>query len=138
MMVGPKVETGLHDMNTKLIRSLVEFVKTEESNRAAARESMSPEAAYDHAIFYDNPLTNELYLLVLLFMWHDIEKEIVLTSARSGVHDSSPISRDDFRKEVERLGILSFEKRRIEIEKRLPTLDRPSWDLLDLLRRTEH
>jgi hypothetical protein len=121
-------------MNKKLIRSLVEFVKTEERNRATARESMSPEAAYDHAIFYDNPLTNELYLLVLLFMWHDIEKEIVLASARSGVQDSSPISRDDFRKEVERLAGLTFEKRRIEIEKRLPTIDRPSWDLLDLLR----
>ena len=62
-------------MNRKLIRSLVEFVKAEEQNRATARESMSAEAAYDHAIFYDDPLTNELYLLLLLFMWHDIEKE---------------------------------------------------------------
>jgi len=121
-------------MNTKLIRSLVEFVQTEEQNRAVARESMSPEVAYDHAIFYDNPLTNELYLLVLLFMWHDIEKEILLASARSGVHGSSAFSRDEFRNEVERLAGMSFKKRRIEIEKRLPTIDRRSWDLLDLLR----
>lgn len=137
------VEVGLEDnagrldsslMNTKLIRALVEFVKTEEQSRATARESMPPEAAYDHAMFYDNPLTHELYFLVLLFMWHDIEKEIVLASARSGEQDSGPMSRDDFRKEVERLAGLSFDKRRIEIEKRLPTLDRTSWELLDLLR----
>lgn len=121
-------------MNTKLIKSLVEFVKAEEESRAIARESMSPEAAYDNAIFYDNPLTNELYLLILLFMWHDIEKEILLASARSAVQNSDPISRNDFRSEVERLAGLSFEKRRIEIEKRLPVVDRNSWDLLDLLR----
>lgn len=49
-------------MNTDLIRSLVGLVEAEEQNRANARSSMPPDAAYHQAIFYDKPLTNELYL----------------------------------------------------------------------------
>jgi hypothetical protein len=67
-------------MNTKLIKSLVELVKAEEQNRETARLSMSPDAADYQATFHDTPLTNELYLLVLLFVCHEIEKEIVLVS----------------------------------------------------------
>jgi len=67
-------------MNTNLIRSLVALVKAEEQARENARSSMGPDAAYYQATFRDTPLTNELYLLVLLFMWHELEKEIVLFS----------------------------------------------------------
>jgi hypothetical protein len=121
-------------MNTKLIRSLTEFIRAEEDSRESLRASMSAEAAHCQAIFHDAPLTNELYLLVLLFMWHEIEKEIVLMAALSSVQNSSPLTRDDYQKEVEHLGGMRYEKRKIEIERRLPALDARSWDLLDLLR----
>jgi hypothetical protein len=121
-------------MNTKLIRSLVELVKAEEQSREKARSSMTADAAYYQATFHDTPLTNELYLLVLLFMWHEIEKEIVLLAAMSGSQDASPMTRDDYRKEVERLGSLDGKTRKKEIERLLPKLDNRAWDLLDVLR----
>jgi hypothetical protein len=121
-------------MNTNLIASLVALVKVEEESREHARASMSPDAAYYHATFHDAPLTNELYLLVLLFMWHKIEKEIVLLAALSGAKDTSPIARDDYRKKVNRIEKLKPEKRRKELEKLAPALDNRAWDLLDMLR----
>jgi hypothetical protein len=121
-------------MNAKLIRSLTQFIRADEESRESVRASMSAEAAHCQAIFRDGPLTNELYLLVLLFMWHEIEKEIVLLAALSGVQNSSPLTRDDYQKEVEHLGSMRYEKRRIEIEKRLPALGTHSWELLDALR----
>lgn len=121
-------------MNAKLIKSLIELVKTEELSRENARSSMSPDAADCQATFYDTPLTNELYLLVLLFMWHEIEKEILLLAALSGSQATSPITRDEYRKEVVRLETLRPDKRKKELEKRLPALDQGAWDLLDVLR----
>src|ERR1700751_5025995 len=101
-------------MNTKLIKSLVELVKTEEQNRENARAAMSPDTAYYRATFHDAPLTNDLYLLVLLFVWHEIEKQIVLLAALSSAQDASPFTRDDYRKEVERLGSLNGKRRKKE------------------------
>jgi len=121
-------------MNTKLIKSLIELVKAEELSRENARSSMSPDAADVQATFNDTPLTNELYLLVLLFVSHDVEKEIVLLAALSASQDTSPITRDDYRKEANRIGGLGLEKKKKELEKRLPALDQRAWDLLDLLR----
>jgi len=120
-------------MNADLMRWLAGLVEAEEQNRENARSSMLPDAAYHQAIFHDEPLTNELYLLVLLFMWHEVEREIMLLAALSGLQDASPISRDDYKKEVDRLGHPRGEARKKEIEKRL-LLDRSSWDLLDVLR----
>jgi len=121
-------------MNTKLIKALVKLVKSEEQNRERARKSMPPDAAYNQAIFHDTPLTNELYLLVLLFVWHDIEKEIVLLAALSAVRNPSPITRDDYGKEVRRLEGLGQDKRRKELEQLLPKIDTRAWDFLDTLR----
>jgi hypothetical protein len=94
---------------------------------------MSPEAACDQQTFYDTPFVNELYLLVLLFIWHKIEKEIVNIAALSAERDDSPISRDDYRNEVVRLAKLRHEKRKKELGELLP-LDQHDWALLDLLR----
>jgi hypothetical protein len=103
-------------MNTDLIRSLVGLVEAEEQNRENARSSMSPEAAHYQATFYDTPLVNELCLLVLLFIWHKVEKEIVLIAALSSVPDDSPISRDDYGQKVERLESLRSDKRGKELK----------------------
>ena len=65
-------------MNTDLIRSLVGLVEAEDQNRKNARSSMSPEAAYDQATFYDAPFVNEFYLLVLFFIWHKVEKKFYI------------------------------------------------------------
>ena len=121
-------------MNTQLIKALVELVKSEEHNRATARHSMSPDEAYYHATFHDTPLTNELYLLVLLFVWHHIEKEIVLLAALSAVRSPSPITRDEYGKEVRRIEALGQGKRRKELEQLLPKIDTRDWDFLDTLR----
>jgi hypothetical protein len=120
-------------MNTDLIRSLVGLVEAEEQNRKNARSSMPVEAADYQATFRDTPLVNELYLLVLLFIWHEVEKEIVLIAALSSMVDNSPISRDDYSKEVDRLGSLDGKTRKRELKKLLP-LDRRQWDLLEVLR----
>jgi hypothetical protein len=121
-------------MNTNLIKSLIELVKAEELSRENARSLMPADAADYQATFRDTPLTNELYLLVLLFIWHEIEKEIVLIAALSGSQDASPITRDDYRKKVTRLEKLNQDRRKRELEKLLPALDPRAWDLLDVLR----
>lgn len=122
-------------MNRKLVKSLVELVRTEERSREDLRASMSPDASYYKATFHDDPLTNELYLLVLLFMWHELEKEIVLMAALSSAEDASPMTRDGHRQEVKRISKLKPEaKKRAAIEKRLPALDIRAWELLDVLR----
>lgn len=90
-------------MNTDLIRSLVGLVEAEDQNRKNARSSMSPEAACNQATFYDAPFVNELYLLVLLFVRHKVEKEVLNIATLSTERDDSPISRDDYRNEVVRL-----------------------------------
>lgn len=120
-------------MKADLIRLLVGLVETEEQSRKSARSSMSPEAAYNQATFYDTPFVNELYLLVLLFIWHKLEKEIVNIAALSADRVDSPIGRDDYRNEVVRLEQLGHEKRRKELKKLLPLGER-DWALLDVFR----
>jgi hypothetical protein len=44
------------------------------------------------------------------------------------------MTRDDYRKEVERLGSLDGRTSKKEIERLLPRLDKGAWDLLDVLR----
>jgi hypothetical protein len=100
-------------------------VKTEEQAKETARSSMTPDEAYDQATFYDTPLTNELYLLVLPFVWHEMEKEIVLLAAMSASQDATPMTRDEYRQGVERLGGLKGNRRKKELKKRLPTLAEP-------------
>jgi len=121
-------------VNTELIRSLVGFVKAEEQARQIARSSMSPDDAYYRATFHDTPLTNELYLLVLLFLWHDIEKEMLLLAARSTAQNTTPISHDEYGKEIRRLASLKGEKIEKELRRLLPALDAAAWKLLDVLR----
>jgi len=95
---------------------------------------MSPEAAYDQQTFYDTPFVNELCLLVLLFIWHRTEKELLSIAALSTERDNSPISRDDYRNEVVRLEQLRQKKgEKKELSKLLP-LDQRDWALLDVLR----
>ncbi len=121
-------------MKPTLISSLVGLVKEEEQRRESARSSMTVDAALESVILRDGPLTNGLYIFVLLLMWHEIEKELVLFAARSAWKDESPITHDDFKDEVVRLGALRASERKKELKKLLPALDTRAWDLLDVLR----
>jgi hypothetical protein len=58
-----------------------------------ARSNLDPELAYDRWLFEDEPFLNELCLAVLIGIRHQIERELLLLSARVA---AAPMTRTDF------------------------------------------
>ena len=86
-------------MNTKLIRAAIDLIRAEEERRVAELPSENTNAAYDRYVFTDLPFVNELYLMLLVAMWHQIEKELICLAARvDGSTDE--MTQDDHKKAV--------------------------------------
>jgi hypothetical protein len=68
-------------MDTKLIRAVIDLIRAEEERRDAELPSENTNAAYDRHVSTDLPFVNELFLMLLVTIWHQIEKELICLAA---------------------------------------------------------
>lgn len=121
-------------MKTDLITSIIELIKSEEERRNDNLPRDNPDLTCDQWIFDDLPILNGHYLLVLVLVWHEIEKELLRLAARADENATIKISRQDYREEVKRLRGIGNKKRWTTIEGRLHIKSFDDHEILDVLR----
>jgi hypothetical protein len=70
-------------MDTKILKDMITVIRTEQERRASLLRDEDPDFAYDKWLFTDGPFLNELCLMFLVTLRHQIEREIVGLAARA-------------------------------------------------------
>jgi hypothetical protein len=64
-------------MESGIWKEMISVIRTEEQRRALLLRDEDPEAAYDQWLFKDEPFVNELCILLLVGLRHQVERELV-------------------------------------------------------------
>ncbi|HVR26024.1 MAG TPA: hypothetical protein VMU26_22215 [Candidatus Polarisedimenticolia bacterium] len=88
-------------METQVLKQMIDVIRVEEQRRAKRRADMHPDVTYDQWLFTDAPFVNELCLMLLVALRHQVERELVLLAARLAA-DGSEISVEQYHKNVHR------------------------------------
>ncbi len=107
-------------MDLSLINKFVDVIELEESRLRTTLSTIQEEAADDCWLFVYEPFLARLYLLVLVFTWHDVEKELICLAARADNNLTTEIKFDEYRRNVEDLSGKTNSQKWVGIEQRLP------------------
>lgn len=69
-------------METGIFKEMIAVIRSEQQRRALLLAEEDPNYAYDRWLFKDEPLVNELCLMVLVTLRHQMERELVRLSAQ--------------------------------------------------------
>lgn len=89
-------------METALFKEIIGVIKAEEERRESLLVDKDPEFAYDQWLFTDAPFVNELYLMLLVSLWHHIERDLFDLAARAD--DGKEVSRHQHQEKISKLG----------------------------------
>lgn len=67
------------DINT--LNGMIAIIRNEQERRASQLENEDPQYAYDQWLFTDEPFINDLCLMMLVTIRHQVEKELVSLAA---------------------------------------------------------
>lgn len=119
-------------MDTKLIRSMITVIATEEEMRKSIpSDADEAQYGYDEWRMEDWPLLNNMYLLVMVSIWHSIERDLVLLAARRG-DPTSKIPFEEYKSCVTAIANTRQRLRRLKKELKLSAFS--DWRALDALR----
>jgi len=79
---------------------MIDVIRVEQ-RRAERRADMHPDVIYDQWLFTDAPFVNELCLMLLVALRHQVERELVLLSARLA-DDGNEISVEQYHNNVQK------------------------------------
>jgi hypothetical protein len=74
---------------------MIGVIKAEQLRRETELDNVDPNCQYDQRQFTDLPFVNELCLMVLVTLRHQVERELVKIAAREG-HQGKEISGQDY------------------------------------------
>jgi hypothetical protein len=98
-------------METGILKEMIAVVRDEQRRRASLLTDQDPNFAYDQWLFKDEPFLNELCLMMLVTLWHQVEREMVKLAARAA---------DD----VKEIGLQQYQE---NVRKVRETLRRKGW-----------
>jgi hypothetical protein len=70
-------------MDSKIAKEVIGVIRTESQRRSDQLKDEDPNAAYDQWLFTDEPFINEMCLMVLVALHHQVERELVFLAARA-------------------------------------------------------
>lgn len=70
-------------MDSAIFKEMISVIKSEEQRRSSLLTDEDPDFADDQWLFTDAPFVNELYLMLLVSLWHQVERELVWLAARA-------------------------------------------------------
>lgn len=70
-------------METGILKEMIAIVRDEQRRRASLLTYQDPNFVYDQWLFKDEPFLNELCLMMLVTLWHQVEREMVKLAARA-------------------------------------------------------
>lgn len=85
-------------MDTHFLKQMIAVVRKEEERRLLLTGE-NLDAEYDRWLDTDEPFVNELYLIVLVALRHQVERELVGLAARAS-NEAREISRKEYEKEL--------------------------------------
>lgn len=71
-------------MRTGILKDMVEVIKGEQLRREAKTEEVDPSYGYDLWQFTELPFVNELYLMIMFALHHQVERELIKIAAKVG------------------------------------------------------
>ena len=111
----------MRSVNFDSITRFLDAIRTEEKRREERCATLDGDIALDQLLFYDQAFLQGFYLLVLVYVWHELEREMVRLTARVQEGPAREISLHDYQQEVVRLtrnkDIWKEIRRRLPVEK---------------------
>jgi hypothetical protein len=89
-------------MDTHILKAMIAVIRTEQQRRTSLLNVENPNFAYDQWLFTDEPFINELCLMFLVTLRHQVERKMVGLAARA-VDDGKEISGQQYQEKVKQL-----------------------------------
>jgi hypothetical protein len=70
-------------MDNSIAKEVISVIRTERQRRADRLKEEDPDVAYDQWLFTDEPFINEMCLMVLVALRHQVERQLVFIAARA-------------------------------------------------------
>ena len=86
-------------METRILKNMIAVIRAEQQRRASHLTDEDPNFAYDQWLFTDASFVNELCLMLLVTLRHQVERELVSLAARAA-DDGKEISRQQYQEKV--------------------------------------
>ena len=120
-------------MDTKVAKDTIDVIRRERKRRRS-RLPDHPDAAYDQWLFGDSPFVNELCLMLLVAIHHQVERELIQLAAQK-TDDGKSLSRAGYEKRL-RIMREKWKSDRKSIIARLELNSFPEWNRdLEVLRQ---
>jgi hypothetical protein len=82
-----------------ILKNMITVIKAERQRRVSLLTDKDPDIAYDQWLFTHEPFVNELCLMLLVTLWHQVERELVGFAARAA-DDATEISGEQYQERV--------------------------------------
>lgn len=89
-------------METAILKEMIAVIEAEEQRRSSLLTDKDDNFAYDQWLFTDAPFVNELCLMLLVTLRHQVERELVWLAARA-TNDGKEISFQQYLEKVKLL-----------------------------------
>jgi hypothetical protein len=89
-------------MESNVLKEVIAVIRGEQKRRASIIKGEGEDFAYDQWQFIDKPFVNELCLMLLVTLRHQVERELVSLAARAAQKDEE-ISGEQYRENVDQL-----------------------------------
>ena len=89
-------------MKPGILKEMIAVIRAEQQRRASLLTEENSNFAYDQWLFTDEPFVNELCLMLLVTLRHQVERELVSLGARSGGEEAE-INGQQYQEKVEQL-----------------------------------
>jgi len=89
-------------METDILKQMISVIRTEEQRRALLLTDQDQNFAYDQWLFTDEPFVNELCMMLLVTLRHQVERELVSLAA-CAADDGQEISDQQYEEKVNQL-----------------------------------
>jgi hypothetical protein len=85
-----------------IMKQMIEIIRKEEQRRASSLVDEDPNFARDRWLFIEEPFVNEMCLMLLVALRHQVERELVELAARAS-GEKEEISREEYEQEIQNL-----------------------------------
>lgn len=89
-------------MEFDILREMIDVIRAEQQRRASLLTDKDTNFAYDRWIFKDEPFVNELCLMLLVTLNHQVERELVRLAALAD-DEGSKINGQQYQEKIEQL-----------------------------------
>ena len=120
-------------MNTQIFKDIITIIKNEQAQRLSRLDNQHPDYAYNQWLFTDLPFINELCLMLLVTLRHELERILIAFASRVN-ENKTKMSAEEYNKKVEGYNKMGQKKKWKEINKKLNIESYDKYKFIEVLR----